>query len=98
MASPECRGDTLRLRRASRLLGERGREKTFGNLRTYIETAKILSAIGGRVAESRVEAVPPPTGLSGADYLIPGNERLERASERALGYLSPDAAVNVFSE
>jgi len=57
-----------------------------------------LSAIGGRPAESRVEAVPPPTGLSGADHLMPGNERLERASERALGYLRPDPAVNIFSE
>ena len=39
--------------RASRPLSEHDREKAFGNLRTYIETPEILSAISGRVAESK---------------------------------------------
>jgi len=72
---------------ASRPSREYGREKIFGNSRVYIEAPEILPAICCRLAESWVEAVSPPTGLSSAVHLIPGNERLERASERAFGYL-----------
>ena len=72
---------------ASRPTREYGREKIVGNLRVYIETPEILSAVRCRLAESRVEAVSPPTGLSSAVHLMPRNERLKRASERAFGYL-----------
>ena len=69
---------------ASRPTREYGREKIVGNLRVYIETPEILSAVRCRLAESWVEAVSPPTGLSSAVHLMPGNERLERASERSM--------------